>query len=201
MQKLDASFEEKRMRQLPFRCSAGSSSSQLQCLPDCAVVDVANYLDVVSVRRLGASCRHGRLCTSSQQVWAWRPLDLSYVRTLAEWQGALLSGLKSPHWSCATTVIAPSAKAIRVSHEFLAVFRLRMKTLDLRAVHHIAVASYLFMLRTRRTVCEEDRLERIVLPAPTVLEAKLDRFTQRTLARYMNRRSRLWLLEASEVVG
>lgn len=118
-------------------------SSQIHGVPECIIVEVANYLNPHSVLILGTTCRQLHRCTSSVQVWNWRPLDLRYIKTLAKWNEAFRRGFQSVHRNCTTAVVAPSSKALQVSYEFLSFFRFNLKNLDLTAVHYVAMMDYM----------------------------------------------------------
>jgi hypothetical protein len=182
---------DKKVRQFPpsFTCGPGVVSSKFQRSPETVIIDIANYLDPRSILLLATTCKHGHTFALSAEVWKWRPLDLSHVSTTSEWNEAMQRGCKSVHWKCATKITAPTAKSIRVSHEFLCFFGGRVKFLDLTAVYYVALADYVFFLNRMREVYGHQP-ENILLPAAKVSEAKISRRTRQTIARYLMRLDR-----------
>ena len=188
VKRLDARLDSVQSRRgPPLRCDAGAplpSGSKFQRLPETLLVNIAEYLDSMSVLRLGESCRQGNACANSAEVWRWRPLDLSRIQTLSQWQRALKRGLKSAHWNCARHVIAPKANALRVALELSSFFGGRLKVLDLTSTQYVAMIDYEYFLRMRYEILGE-RPEKILLPATSLQESRLARCTRRTLARHL----------------
>jgi hypothetical protein len=179
---------DKKTRQIPpsFTCGPGLVSSKFQRCPETVITDIANFLDPRSILRLATTCKHGHTSALSVEVWKWRPLDLSHVSNTSDWNEAMRRGCKSVHWKCATKITAPTAKSILISHEFLCFFGGRVKFLDLTAVYYVALADYAFFLHRMRDVYGHQP-EKILLPAATVSEAKISRWTRQTIARYLMR--------------
>jgi len=179
---------KRRQSRSPLRCGHCSSSSRFHSLPEILTVDVANYLEPREILALAAAGKHWRACTSSVEVWKWRPLNLGHVRTVGQWDEAVGRGFRTVHWNCSTVVTAPSAKAMRVVYEFLCFFGDRVKHLDLSAILYETFNDYLIFLAERQL--DGAVLESLVLPAANACDARVGRLTRRTLARLLLMRSR-----------